>query len=74
MRQHKQRNRASTSWIPYFKVEDADGAAQTAEQSGGRILAPPADSPIGRTALLADPQGVTFAVLEEAGNVVTVDG
>jgi len=25
----------------------------------------PADSPIGRTALLADPQGATFAVLDQ---------
>ena len=52
------------SWIPYFGVEKAEGAHQKAEQRGGRTLAAPTDSPTGRTALLADPQGATFALLE----------
>jgi uncharacterized protein len=53
-----------TGWIPYFGVESAHDTQQRAEQNGGRTLAAAADSPIGRTALLADSQGVTFALLE----------
>jgi uncharacterized protein len=52
------------SWIPYFGVGRAHDTQQNAEQSGGRTLAAPADNPIGRTALLADPQGAAFALLE----------
>jgi uncharacterized protein len=54
------------SWIPYFGVERAQDALQKAEQNGGRALTAPADSPIGRTALLVDPQGATFGILSRA--------
>jgi predicted enzyme related to lactoylglutathione lyase len=57
--------RPPVGWIPYFGVANADDAQQSAEQTGGRTLTAPADGPIGRTALLADPQGATFALLEQ---------
>jgi uncharacterized protein len=58
---------AGSRWIPYFGVESAQSTQQKAERSGARILVPPVDSPIGRTAVLTDPQGATFALLERSG-------
>jgi predicted enzyme related to lactoylglutathione lyase len=55
----------ASCWIPYFGVESAQDTAHEAQRNGGRILAAPAEGPIGRTALLADPQDATFAVLEQ---------
>jgi uncharacterized protein len=55
----------ASSWIPYFGVESAHDTAHEAERNGGRILTTSAEGPIGRTALLADPQRATFAVLEQ---------
>jgi uncharacterized protein len=61
----------ASSWIPYFGVESAQDTAHQAERRGGRILTPAAVGPIGRTALLADPQRVTFAVLEQTATEET---
>jgi uncharacterized protein len=43
-------------------IDDADAAAGTATELGGRVIAPPFDNPVGRTAVLADPQGAAFSV------------
>jgi predicted enzyme related to lactoylglutathione lyase len=52
-------------WSVYFSVVDCDAAAAAAEKLGGSVLSPPADIPnVGRFALLADPQGATFSVLQ----------
>lgn len=65
MREQAERQGASErSWISYFGVESAPEAADKAERNGGQSVTDRADGPIGRTALLADPQGATFAVLE----------
>jgi predicted enzyme related to lactoylglutathione lyase len=52
------------TWFPYFMVDDIDRAADTAERAGGRDLAPRTVSDLGRSAILADPQGAKFGVLE----------
>lgn len=52
------------TWLPYFTVEDADDAARHAEQVGGCRLSPATEIRIGRSAVITDPQGATFAVLE----------
>ena len=49
-------------WLPIFAVEDVDQAVTAADEAGGRALAPGMDIPAGRMAVLADPQGVPFAV------------
>ena len=57
------------AWSPYFRVGDCDVTGAEARADGARILAGPSDLPhLGRYALLADPQGATFAVIsfEEA--------
>jgi predicted enzyme related to lactoylglutathione lyase len=69
MRQDRGPESASaSSWIAYFGVASAQDAQETAERNGGRTMTAAADSPIGRTALLADRQGATFAVLEQPGS------
>lgn len=54
----------ASSWIPYLGVESAQDTVHEAERNGGQILTASRAGPIGRTALLADPQGARFAVLE----------
>jgi predicted enzyme related to lactoylglutathione lyase len=52
------------TWGVYITVENVDQTVEKAQELGGRILMPPIDIPtVGRFALLADPQGATFAVI-----------
>jgi predicted enzyme related to lactoylglutathione lyase len=55
-------------WIATFTVSDADKAADTARQGGGRTLSEPMDTPYGRMALLADPVGAPFFVIGAVGS------
>ncbi|RSS81320.1 VOC family protein [Streptomyces sp. WAC06614] len=48
----------------YFAVPDCDEAVSTAQKLGGRLHFGPMDSPFGRFAALADPQGAAFAVID----------
>jgi uncharacterized protein len=52
------------NWLPYFTVQNADDAARDAERVGGRTIAPTTESLLGRIAVMTDPQGAAFAVLE----------
>jgi uncharacterized protein len=49
-------------WTPDFWVADADAAASRARELSGAVLAPPAETGAGRTAVLADPAGAVFTV------------
>ena len=46
----------------YFRVEDTDAAARRAEEAGGTVTSPPENSPVGRVAMLRDPDGGLFTV------------
>lgn len=48
----------------HFAVEDCDAAVATITRLGGKVLFPPMDSPFGRFASVADPQGAAFAVID----------
>ena len=51
-------------WMTVFGNEDTDATAAKAAELGGQVLSPPSDIPdVGRFAVLADPQGVTFGVI-----------
>ncbi len=52
-----------SNWLLYFGVDDTDAAALKAVELGGSVLAPAADTPHGRFALLGDPTGAAFAVI-----------
>jgi predicted enzyme related to lactoylglutathione lyase len=49
-------------WHVGFWVDDVDATAAHAERLGGSVINPPADDVVGRTAVLADPQGAPFSV------------
>ena len=52
-------------WMIYFAVDDADKAAADVKAVGGKVYKEPADIPgTGRFAVLADPQGAGFGVLQ----------
>lgn len=61
---------APPHWLAYTKVDDVDAASRQAEKLGGKVLHAPFDVPkIGRMAVLADPQGATFAVFKGEGEM-----
>jgi uncharacterized protein len=51
-------------WMAYFAVADADAAADRVAALGGSVMQPPFDTPYGRMALVAGPQGETFSVMQ----------
>jgi uncharacterized protein len=53
---------APPQWSVDFWVDDVDAAAERARELGGDVVAPPFDTPVGRTAVLTDPQGAAFSV------------
>ena len=55
------------NWKVYLAVDDCDATAARAEAEGGKVLKAPADIPgTGRFAVLADPQGARFGILQPA--------
>lgn len=53
-------------WLTYFAVDDADATIAKATELGAHNPVGPVDIPIGRFAILADPQGAHFAVISLA--------
>ncbi len=57
--------RPGLAWLSFFSVPSADAAVKTATDHGAKVLvAPHSVMDRGREAVLADPQGAVFAVLE----------
>lgn len=53
------------AWTFYVAVEDADASAEKARGLGATVIVPPMDIPeTGRFAVLCDPQGAAFAILQ----------
>lgn len=54
-------------WAVYFDVDDVDAAADKIAGLGGKLLHGPADIPgTGRFAVVSDPQGAVFSILQPA--------
>ncbi len=54
-------------WLPYIGTSDIDATVEAAQRLGGRVEKDITDvASIGRFAVLSDPQGAMFAVLEPA--------
>jgi uncharacterized protein len=51
---------APTGWNIYFWVDDADTAVARVTELGGSVIAPAEDTPYGRLATVADPNGARF--------------
>ena len=52
------------TWAIYFEVADADAAAARATELGGVVVEKPTDIPEGRFAILRDPQGAVFGLMQ----------
>lgn len=57
---------APAHWAVYFAVADTTATERRALQLGGNVLHPTTEIDIGRFAVLADPQGATFQLMEFA--------
>jgi len=56
---------ARPGWMGYVAVDDVDAYAERVARAGGKLHRPAADIPgIGRFAIVADPQGVVFALFK----------
>lgn len=53
------------NWVIYFAVDDCDKTAADIKAAGGQVYKEPADIPnTGRFAVVADPQGAVFGILQ----------
>jgi hypothetical protein len=50
------------NWLSYIGTPDTDATARQAESLGGKVLRGPTSIPVGRFAIISDPQGVVFAL------------
>jgi len=53
-------------WMVYFSVSDVDASFKKAIAAGGREMLAPMDFPGGRFAILSDPQGASFGLMNMA--------
>lgn len=51
-------------WLVYFTVEDTDAAVEKVKSGGGDVRMAPMDIPIGRFAVVGDPFGAAFALMQ----------
>jgi predicted enzyme related to lactoylglutathione lyase len=58
------RGGASAGWMPYFHVGDVPAAVEQAEAAGGKTWIGPTALPQGTIAMLSDPQGAPFYVMD----------
>ncbi len=54
-------------WAISFAVDDTDATAARARELGGSVTMEPFDTPVGRSAVLADPLGASFGVIKLEG-------
>jgi predicted enzyme related to lactoylglutathione lyase len=58
------------NWSTYFMVEDVEASAAKAAELGGTVMGPPmAAGEMGRFAIVQDPQGAVFTIMEFSGPV-----
>jgi predicted enzyme related to lactoylglutathione lyase len=51
-------------WLVYFAVADCEATVRRASELGGQVMVPTTTVPQGTFAILADPTGATFAVIQ----------
>lgn len=56
---------APAQWAVYFAVADCAAAERRAEELGGQVVKPTTPMSHGRFAVLADPQGGTFQIMDQ---------
>ncbi len=56
---------APSHWATYIAVDSADDTIAKITENGGSIRVPPFDAPgVGRMAMVADPAGADFAIIQ----------
>lgn len=50
------------NWLSYIGTSDVEATASQATTLGGKVITPPTQIPVGRFAILSDPQGAVFAI------------
>ncbi len=66
---------APPHWLPYIGVSDVDATTRQAVGLGARTFVAPQDIPnVGRVAVLADPQGATFAIYRSSAPMPSISG
>jgi predicted enzyme related to lactoylglutathione lyase len=56
---------APSHWANYIAVANADETAEKITANGGSVRVPPFDAPgVGRMAMVADPSGADFAIIQ----------
>jgi hypothetical protein len=62
---HHRNPNSPPHWLPYFQTSDCDATAAKSKQLGAKFyLEPMTMENVGRFAVLADPQGATFAIFQ----------
>lgn len=51
-------------WLVYFGTSDCDATVERVAELGGRVSMPPTTIPVGRFAIVTDPHGAPFAVID----------
>jgi hypothetical protein len=51
-------------WMSYFAVDNTDAAVERAVAAGGKLMVPAFDMAYGRMAVLADPAGAAFSIVQ----------
>src|SRR3546814_11191026 len=55
---------ARPGWMGYLEVADVDAAVAAIEADGGAVHMPATYLPVGRIAMVSDPQGAVFYVMD----------
>ena len=58
---------APKGWQTCFAVASTDDAVTAVEPRGGRVLMPAMDTPFGRFAVVSDPWGAPFELMQTEG-------
>jgi len=61
-----QQNGARPGWLPYFHVDGVGASAEKAKSLGGHLWMGPMDIGVGIVAMLGDPQGAAFYLMDPA--------
>jgi predicted enzyme related to lactoylglutathione lyase len=62
--QEMQDNGGKAGWLPYFHVDDVAASAEKAKSLGGTVWMGPVDMGVGTMAMLGDPQGAAFYLMD----------
>ncbi|HWW55651.1 MAG TPA: VOC family protein, partial [Sphingopyxis sp.] len=55
---------ARPAWMGYLEVADVDAAIDAIKADGGAVHMPATDLPVGRIAMVSDPQGAPFYIMK----------